>query len=161
MSKETVEEKVRMAAVAVAEKHGFELVHAERLGAGKALTVRVFIDKPGGVTHDDCSVYSREFGELLELEDLIPTAYLLEVSSPGIERGLYSLDDFEKHAGKLARVRTTAPIDGQKNFRGRIERIEGDVIHFDDKTRGAVSFGFDAVAKANLEVDLNEELKGR
>ncbi len=159
MSKLTIEERIRNAAAAIAERLGFELVHAEKLGGGKALTVRVFIDKPGGVSHEDCSVFSHQFGELLDAEDLIPTAYMLEVSSPGLERELYSISDFAKYAGHLARVKTKSPVDGQKVFRGRIERVDGETVHFADKTRGAVSFQYNAVAKANLEIDLDEELK--
>ncbi len=159
MGKLSIEERLREAAETVAAKNGVELVHAEKLGAGKALTVRVFIDKPDGVSHEDCALYSREFGDLLDQEDLIPTEYLLEVSSPGLERELYSLRDFERFAGHLAKVKTRSPIDGQKNFRGRIAAVEEGTIRFDDKTRGAVSFSHEMVAKANLEIDLDEELK--
>ncbi len=159
MNNPTVNEQLNQLAARVAESNGFELVHAEKLGAGKALTIRVFIDKPGGISHDDCSVFSREFGELLDVEDLIPTAYMLEVSSPGLERELYSLRDFEKYSGNLAKVKTGTAIDGQKNFRGRITGVEGTAIRFDDKTRGSVTIPYDAVVKANLEIDLDEELK--
>lgn len=159
MNDPTVNEKLNGLAARVAESNGFELVHAEKLGAGKALTIRVFIDKPGGISHDDCSVFSREFGELLDLEDVIPTSYMLEVSSPGLERELYSLRDFEKYSGNLAKLKTGKPIDGQKNFRGRIIGIEGTDIRFDDKTRGNLTIPYDTVVKANLEIDLDEELK--
>ncbi|MBK8149989.1 MAG: ribosome maturation factor RimP [Acidobacteria bacterium] len=159
MGQFSIEAKLREAALTVAEKNGLELVHAEKLGAGKALTVRVFIDKSGGVSHEDCATFSREFGELLDEQDLIPTAYLLEVSSPGLERELYCLADFEKYAGSLAKVKTKTPIGGQKNFRGRIARVEDGTVYFEDKTRGSISFQYESVSKANLEIDLDEELK--
>lgn len=160
MSKEAIENRIRELAAKVADGLGHELVHAERVGAGRSQVVRVFIDKPGGVSHEDCSAFSREFGDLLDSEDLIPNEYLLEVSSPGLERELYSLRDFERYAGSLARVKTRNPIDGQKVFRGRIAGVRGEQIVFDDKVRGEVEFPFNAVAKANLEIDLEEELKG-
>lgn len=153
------DEKLRDLAETAAAKLGFELVNAQKLGGGKSLTVRVFIDKPGGISHEDCSVFSRDFGEVLDAEDLIPTAYLLEVSSPGLERELYSLRDFAKYAGNLAKVKMKSPIGGQKVFRGRIAGVADETITFEDRTRGRVSFTFDEVAKANLEIDLDEELK--
>lgn len=83
----------------------------------------------------------------------------MEVSSPGLERGLYSLKDFEKFVGSLAKLKTEAAINGQKNFRGRINAVKDGEIVFDDKTSGTIRFPFSAVAKANLEIDLEEELK--
>lgn len=159
MGKQTVNEKISEAAAAVAEKNHLELVQAQVVGASKNLTIRVFIDKQGGVTHEDCTLVSRQLEAILDAEDFIPSAYLLEVSSPGLERELYSLQDFRRFAGSLAKVKTSTAIDGQKNFRGRIVAVEGEEIVFDDKTNGTVQFPFDAVAKANLEIDLEEELK--
>lgn len=159
MGKEFIEERIRQIAEEIAEKFGYELVHVEKKGAGKNQVVRVFIDKKGGISHADCSLFSNEFGGILDLEDLIPTEYTLEVSSPGLERELYSLKDFEKFAGNLAKVKLKTPIDGQKNFRGRILKVEDDEIFFSDKTVGEVNFPYRIVNKANLEIDLEEELK--
>jgi ribosome maturation factor RimP len=161
MSKPIVNERIRELAAQVAAEIGVELVHVEEKGTGKSRTLRVFIDKPEGVTIEDCSLVSRGLGDALDVEDLIHTEYILEVSSPGLERELYSLQDFERFAGSLAKVKTKMPIDGQKHFRGRILKIEGEEIFFDDRTSGKVSFPYDAVAKANLEFDLEAELKGK
>ncbi len=157
--KHSVNEQVRGIAARVAEESGLEFVHAETSGANKNLTIRVFIDKKGGVKHEDCVLVSRNIETILDDGDFIPSAYLLEVSSPGLERELYSLQDFEKFAGHLAKVKTETAIAGQKNFRGRIIGIEVEEIIFDDKTKGNVRFPYDIVAKANLEIDLEEELK--
>ena len=154
-----IEEKIRDIAARAAEENGLELVQAQIVGAGRNLTVRAFIDKEGGVTHEDCSKISRRIESEIDAEDFLPTAYLLEVSSPGLERELYSLKDFERFVGNLAKVKTKTAIDGQKVFRGRIARIEGEEIVFEDKTRGETKFPFDVVAKANLEIDLEQELK--
>jgi ribosome maturation factor RimP len=161
MSKPLVNERIQQIAADVAGKNGLELVHLEDKGTGKSRTLRVFIDKPEGVSIEDCAAVSRQFGELLDAEDLIHTEYILEVSSPGIERGLYSLKDFEKFTGNPAKVKTHSPINGQRNFRGRILKVEDGEIFFDDVTNGAVRFPYDAVAKANLEFDFEAELKGK
>lgn len=157
--KNLIEQRVREAATSVAEKNNLELVHAEVSGSGKKLTVRLFLDKEGGIMHEDCATVSRDLEKILDAGDFIPSAYLLEVSSPGLERELYSLKDFEKFNGSLTKVKLDEPIDGQKNFRGRIAGIENEEIIFEDNTRGTVRFPYSAVAKANLEIDLEEELK--
>ena len=159
MSKQTVNEKIALIAADVAEKNGLELVQAQIAGTGRSLTIRVFIDKPNGVTHEDCSLVSRELGDILDADDFIASSYLLEVSSPGLERELYSLQDFKKFAGSLAKIKTSQAVEGQKNFRGRIKAVEDEEIVFDDKTKGAVRFGFGIVVKANLEIDIEEEFK--
>ncbi len=157
--KSSINERIREIAVRAAEENGLELVHAQAAGTSKKLVITVFIDKQGGVTHEDCSKVSRNLDAILDVEDFIPSTYLLEVSSPGLERGLYSQKDFEKFVGSLAKIKTTTAINGQKNFRGRIKAVMNDEIVFDDKTSGTIRFPYSAVAKANLEIDLDEELK--
>jgi ribosome maturation factor RimP len=159
LMKSSVSERIREIAAQAAEENGLELVHAQVAGTSKKLVITVFIDKQGGVTHEDCSKVSRKLDAILDAEDFIPSAYLLEISSPGLERGLYSQKDFEKFVGSPAKVKIAAPINGQKNFRGRIKVVEGDEIVFEDKTSGTIRFPYSAVAKANLEIDLDEELK--
>jgi len=158
--KHLIDERIREIAVRTAEENGLELVQVEIVGSNKNPTVRVFIDKPGGVKHEDCSTVSRRIETILDAEDFLPSAYLLEVSSPGLERELYNLKDFERFAGNLAKVKSNATVNGQKNFRGRIIGVEGEEIVFEDKTKGTMRFPYSAVAKANLEIDLQEELKG-
>lgn len=155
----SVNERIREIAARLAEENALEFVHAQIAGTSKNLTIRVFIDKPGGVTHEDCAKVSRNLDAILDHEDFIASAYLLEVSSPGLERELYSLKDFEKFVGSPAKVKIAEAFNGQKNFRGRIKAVEGEEIVFDDKTTGTIRFPYGAVAKANLEIDLDEELK--
>jgi ribosome maturation factor RimP len=159
MNKGLITERVREIAAAAADEKNLELVHVEMVGAASNPTVRIFIDKPGGVTLDDCSELSRSVEAVLDAEDFIPSAYTLEVSSPGLERGLYRLEDFERFAGNPAKVKTVEPVNGQKNFRGRIIEVKDGEIVFEDKTSGTVRFPYAAVAKANLEIDFDEELK--
>src|SRR5213592_2710159 len=103
METASVADRVGEIAEQAAIDHGLELVHAEVAGPEGRPVVRVFIDKPGGVTHDDCSDVSTQIGTVLDVEDFIHSAYTLEVSSPGLERGLYKLADFEPFAGAAAK----------------------------------------------------------
>ena len=154
-----VEDRVRAIAERVALDHGLELVHAEVAGPENKPIVRIFIDKPDGVTHQDCSEVSLHVGTILDVEDFIHASYTLEVSSPGIERGLYKLRDYERFAGNLAKVKTRKPINGQRNFRGRILGTEGDGVLLEDRTSGRVGITFETIVKANLEIDVEQEFR--
>ena len=159
MASSSAEDRVRTIAERVAIDHGLELVHAELAGPDNKPIVRIFIDKPNGVTHQDCSEVSLYVGTVLDVEDFIHASYTLEVSSPGIERGLYKLGDYDRFAGSLAKLRTRKPISGQRNFRGRLLGIDGEDVLIEDRTSGRVSVPFEVIAKANLEMDVNAEFK--
>ncbi len=152
-------EQVREIAASITEKLALELVHVEAVGTGNKKTIRIYIDKEAGILHEDCSAVSHGIEEILDSKDLISDAYILEVSSPGIERGLYSLADFEKFTNNSAKVKTDAAINGQRNFRGKIIGVEGEEVIFDDKTNGRVQIPYALVKKANLEFDLEGELQ--
>ena len=102
---------------------------------------------------------SNHLGTILDVEDFIHASYTLEVSSPGLERGLYNRADFERFAGNNAKMKTRQPIDGQRNFRGRLLGLDGDDVLFEDRTNGQVRVPLDVITKANLEVDVEEELR--
>jgi ribosome maturation factor RimP len=155
----SIEDRVQAIAERVAIDHGLELVHAEVAGPENKPIVRIFIDKPTGVTHEDCSEVSLHVGTVLDVEDFIHSSYTLEVSSPGLERGLYKRQDYERFVGSLAKVRTPRPINGQRNFRGRLLGIDGDEVLFDDRTSGRVRVALDSIAKANLELDAEQEFR--
>jgi ribosome maturation factor RimP len=155
----SIEGRVREIAERVAVDHGLELVHAEAAGPEGKPILRVFIDKPGGVTHEDCSAVSTHIGTILDVEDFIHSPYTLEVSSPGLERGLYKRADYERFLGQQAKVRTRVAINGQRNFRGLLVSLDGDRVVFEDKTSGRVLLPLDAIAKANLEIDVEEEFR--
>jgi len=159
MDSRSVAERVRDIAEQVAVDHFLELVHAEVGGPDGHPIVRVFIDKPGGVTHDDCSEVSVHLGTVLDVEDFIHSACTLEVSSPGLERGLYKRADYERFAGSNARIKMRDPVNGQRNFRGRIVSVEESSVIFEDRTSGRVQLPVDVIAKANLEVDVDSEFR--
>lgn len=159
MGNDSIAARLQELAERVAIDHGLELVHIEVAGPDNKPIVRVFIDKPQGVTHEDCSEMSTYLGTILDVEDFIHSAYTLEVSSPGIDRGLYKRADYERFTGSNAKLKTRQPIGGQRNFRGRLLGIEGDDIVFEDRTNGRVQIPLDLVTKANLEVDVEDELR--
>jgi ribosome maturation factor RimP len=111
------------------------------------------------VTHDDCSAVSTHIGTILDVEDFIHASYTLEVSSPGVERGLYKRADYERFVGNNAKLKTRQPIAGQRNFRGQLLAVEGDEVIFEDRTSGRVQIPLHLISKANLEVDVEEELR--
>jgi len=115
-------EKVREIAQRVADSSGLELVDVDLRGGGKARMLRVFIDKPGGVTHEDCSNFSREVGTIFDVEDAVPGGtYTLEVSSPGLDRKLLKASDYERFTGSLIKLTTREPIAGTRHFEGRLK----------------------------------------
>lgn len=159
MGSRSIQERVQGIAEQVAIDHGLELVHCEVAGPDNKPIVRLFIDKPNGVTHEDCSEVSQYLGTILDVEDFIHAAYTLEVSSPGLERGLYKRADYERFAGNLAKLKTRSLVNGQRNFRGRLLGVDADNVLFDDKTNGRVSIPLAAIVKANLEYDFDAELR--
>lgn len=161
MGSKAIQERVRTFAEKVAIDNGLELVHCEVAGPDNKPIVRVFIDKPGGVTHENCASVSLHLGTLLDVEDFIHSSYTLEVSSPGLERGLYKRADFERFVGNLAKLRTNGPVNGQRNFRGRLLGVEGEHLLFEDRTSGRLSIPLESLAKANLEYDYDAELRGK
>lgn len=129
-----------------------ELFDVQFRREGHGWVLRVFIDTETGVTLEHCSNVSRELSRYLDVEDFIDHAYHLEVSSPGLERPLRSVEDFERYLGKRARVKVHEAIGGEKVFEGIIGKIEDELIHLQlDDGRG-IQFSFDKINKARLAV---------
>ena len=116
---------IRDIAGRVAATHGVELVDVELRGGGKARTLRITIDKPEGVTHEDCANVSREVSAILDVEDPVPGgSYTLEVSSPGLDRKLFRPEDYTRFTGSRIKVMTREPVNGNRHFEGRLQRFE-------------------------------------
>src|SRR5512140_3703341 len=116
----------------VAASMGLELVEVEMRGGGKARMLRIFIDKPAGVTHEDCANLSREVSTILDVEDAVGSgSYVLEVSSPGLDRKLFRPADFERFQGSRVKLTTRMPVNGNRHFEGRLERFEAGRLTLD------------------------------
>jgi len=110
-------EKIHEIAERVAASSGLEVVEVDLRGGGKARMLRIYIDKPGGVTHDDCSNFSREVGTIFDVEDAVPGgSYTLEVSSPGLDRKLSKPGEFERFSGSLVKLMTRDPVNANRHF---------------------------------------------
>lgn len=139
----------------VTTREGLELVHAEITG-GRNPLLRVFIDKPGGVTLDDCTLVSERLSLTLDVEDPIPYQYTLEVASPGLDRGLYKESDYERFAGLPCHVKMSEAISGQRNFHGMLLGLDrtnevSAIIEEPDGKRHLLSLA--KIAKANVEIE--------
>jgi ribosome maturation factor RimP len=137
----------------VTDQEGLELVHWELEGPRNNQALRIFIDKEGGVTHGDCETVSHQVGALLDVEDLIADQYMLEVSSPGVDRPLYKRADYQRFAGSKVKLKTQQPINGQRNFRGRLLGIEGDTVKLEAENSGIIEIAFEQITKANIEYE--------
>src|SRR5207302_470179 len=122
-------DKIREIADRVAATHGVEVVEAELRGGGKARTLKITIDKPEGVTHEDCANVSREVSTILDVEDAVPgSSYMLEVSSPGLDRKLLRAQDYVRFTGSRIKVMTREPVNGNRHFEGRLQSFQDDTL---------------------------------
>lgn len=149
-----VPEKLRTLVEETVEAMAFEAVGVEFHTAGRHSLLRIYIDKPEGVTIDDCADVSRQVSAVLDVEDPISGQYTLEVSSPGLDRPLFRESDFERFTGRDVKIRTMAPIDGRKRFKGRLLGIEegGRVIIEMEGER--IELDFDSIHDARLVPDI-------
>ena len=158
MAKGDVIDQVREAALPILDSLGIELVDLEFRKEGPGMVLRLFIDKPGGILLDDCSAVSRELSELLDVEEIVPCHYTLEVSSPGLNRPLTKPADYDRYVGKLVKVRTYEMVtdaagNRRKTFLGQLEGLKDGIIHIRLKEGQPAAIPLDKVAKANLEFE--------
>jgi ribosome maturation factor RimP len=145
-------ERIRDAAERAARTAGVEIVDVE-WKIGKQRFLRVYIDKPEGVSHSDCQAVSEQLGVLLDVEDLVPgSRYILEVSSPGLDRKLTKAADFERFVGRLARISTMEPVENSKFFEGRLAGHADGLVKIDVKGH-IVELPLAGIRKANLVVE--------
>ena len=146
--------KIEEIAHRVAESEGMEIVEVEVKGGGDNRFVRISIDKPEGVTHGDCELVSQQVGTILDVEDVVPGGrYTLEVSSPGIERKLVKLQDYERFQGKKAKIVLKEPIDQKRTFEGALAGVAGNAIALEIAPGQTLRLPFEQVQKANLKFE--------
>lgn len=146
MVKKNIEELVTEIVLPITEKHKFELVDVEYIKEGPYWYLKIYIDKPGGITIDDCQLISEEIDPILDKKNFIEQSYFLEVSSPGLERPLKKDKDFEKFKGEPVEVKLFAPIDGKKVFEGELVGLIDNKIVIKKDTAETVEFDRDKVS---------------
>ena len=149
--------RVRQLIEDVVDRQGYELVEAEFKGSGKSSLLRIFIDRPEGISHQDCELVSKQVGTVLDVEDLIPFSYTLEVSSPGLDRRLVKERDYTRFNGKLARIQTRIPLNQQKVFRGRLSGLQNGKVQLELPKGGLLGIPLDVIQEARLEFDWADE----
>src|SRR5713101_4032301 len=145
-------ERIREAAERVARSLGIDVVDVE-WKVGKQRFLRVYIDKPEGISHRDCESVSNQLSVILDVEDLVPGPhYILEISSPGLDRKLTKAPDFERFAGRLARISTAEPVENSTFFEGRLAGYSNGLVKLDVKGR-IIELPLAGIRKANLVVE--------
>lgn len=152
MMTEEITDRVTKIVNPILSSDGIELVGVEYRRETRGSVLRLYIDKEGGITVDDCTRISREVGRILDVENLIDAFYTLEVSSPGLTRPLKTEKDFMKHQNRLISVKTVEPIENRRQFKGRLLRMldKGIEIESDGEV---FRIPFSSIAKANLELE--------
>ena len=145
-------EHVRAIADPLLMNEGMELVQVDYRRESRGWVLRLTIDKEGGVTLDDCSRVSQQVGRELDVEDFIPSPYVLEVSSPGLTRPLKTEKDFIKYCNRLIKLRTVDPINSRQQFKGKLLSVSNDQIEL-EMEEGIVQIPLAKIAKANLEIE--------
>jgi ribosome maturation factor RimP len=133
----------------VVEALGYEVVGVEFLIQGKHGLLRVYIDSEDGITVDDCQRVSHQLSGVLDVEDVIQGQYQLEISSPGLDRPLFTKEHFERFAGHMAKLRLAVPVEGQRKFKGRLLGVTDDNLRLEVEGE-ELSFPLNAIDKANL-----------
>jgi len=133
----------------ILEDLGFELIDVEYLSSRGRWILRLYIDTEGGVTIDDCARVSGEIGDLIDVKDIIPHEYVLEVSSPGLDRPLKKEKHFLEAVGKKIRIRTVRPIGGRRIFVGRLKKFKDGVLDLEWEGK-SLTFSLSDLEKANV-----------
>ncbi len=149
MSRDKLKVKLRRLVEPLIEEHGLELVHLD-YHAGRKGHLCLYIDKPGGVTISDCEALSRDLSDLLDAYDPIPQSYILEVSSPGVERPLTRESDFQRFQGEMVKVYTLEPVAGRKSFEGKLTTSGEGFIELLPEKGEPVRIPLDKINKAHL-----------
>jgi len=153
-NREKVTQKVTEIAERAGERDGIEVVDVELLGGGRSRVLRIFIDKPQGVTHADCEMISHHVGTVLDVEDVIPGgSYTLEVSSPGVERKLSKPREFERFTGQKVKVVLRQPVDNQRTWTGTLKAFNQGVVTLEPAPGKDIQFPLEQVEKANLKFE--------
>jgi len=156
MRRDEIAEQVTALTGPIATRLGLELIGVEIVGTGRHQVFRVLIDRDGGAGVEDCARLSEALSRELDLYDLGRDPYTLEVASPGLDRTLRRLDDFVRFSGRAVAITTSAPVDGQRRFRGRLLGLVGGRIALRLEDGREIRLGHEEIAQARLVVDMAE-----
>ena len=155
-----VAEQVRNVATRVAHTYGLDIFDVQFRREAAGMVLRVLIDRPGpaatadeSVSVEDCAHVSRDLSAMLDVEDIVPTAYTLEVSSPGLDRPLRQADDFRRFAGRRAKIVMREAVDGQTFLKGRLAGVDGQAVLIDGEDGRRHQVPIAVITRANLEVE--------
>ena len=155
-----VVDQIRTMASRVAAGYGLEIFDVQYRREAQGMVLRVLIDRPGpaasaeeSVSVEDCAHVSRDLSAMLDVEDVLPAAYVLEVSSPGLDRPLRAMEDYARFAGRAAKVVTREKVDGQTFLKGTLAGVDGDTVLIDGEDRKRHRVPFHVIARANLDVE--------
>lgn len=151
--REEYEQKTEQLLLPIIEKNNFELVDVEYVKEAGNWYLRAYIDKPGGITVDDCEIVNRELGDLLDRDDFIDDSYILEVSSPGLGRPLKKERDFVRSEGEEVEIRTYRMVEKQKEFRGLLKAWDKDTVTIEQEDGQERVFDRDNIALIRLAFD--------
>jgi ribosome maturation factor RimP len=143
--------RIRQLVVEAVEGQGYELVELELKGSGNNSVLRIYIDKPGGVSHSDCGLVSEQVGTVLDVEDVIPYQYTLEISSPGLDRKLVRESDYTRFEGKQAKIQTRIPLQHQKVFKGRLQGLRDGSVLLELQSGSVLEIPLDVIQEARLD----------
>ncbi|HUU51161.1 MAG TPA: ribosome maturation factor RimP [Nitrospinota bacterium] len=154
MNKDNLIFRIRKIIAPIIHEEGFELVDLQFSKGGKNFFLRIFIDKKdGGVTLDDCQNISTQVGAILDVEDLIDRRYILEVSSPGLDRPLKKNEDYIRYKGRIVKLNTINSYNNKKNFIGKIIDFKNDILTLKIKNDGIINIPYNQISNARLEIE--------
>lgn len=151
--REEYEQKTEQLLMPILEANGFELVDVEYVKEAGTWYLRAYIDKPGGITVDDCEIVNRALGDLLDRDDFIEESYILEVSSPGLGRPLKKERDFVRSRGEEVEIRTYRMVERQKEFRGVLKAWDQETVTIETEDGQEQVFDRDNIALIRLAFD--------
>ena len=152
--KEAILAKVREIAQRVGQSEGIDIVDVELAGGGRSRVLRLFIDRPQGVTHADCELVSQQVGTILDVEDVVPGgSYTLEVSSPGLERKLSRPQDFIRFQGRKAKIVLREPLENRRCWEGVLADFSEGTVTLEPSPGQRISFDLQHIQKANLKFE--------
>jgi ribosome maturation factor RimP len=152
LKSEKLLQEVREVVEPILQSQGYELVDLEYQRESRGWVLRIYLDREGGITLDDCSGVSHEVGAVLEVKDVIPNAYVLEVSSPGLTRPLKKPEDYNRFRNQLVKIKLFQPLDGRRNFKGILLGLERETVRVEADGQ-VFEIPLQSIAKANLEID--------